>query len=184
MHTKEVINLVINKKYICIRGNRDDYMISHMQECMDDAELRVRWNSKEYMGGEQTLLSYKDDYDVMQEHLEWLKAMPRYIEIEKYFITHGFSLPYYKRRDHESSYVGLLKNRITDELEWGHDWEADWRKYDVVNIFGHSDYDEVEIGEKYFGIDTGCVYGRKLSAIQLGTMEIFEERADARDIEI
>ena len=36
LHTKEVINLVINKKYICIRGNHDDYMISHMQECMDD----------------------------------------------------------------------------------------------------------------------------------------------------
>jgi serine/threonine protein phosphatase 1 len=78
--------------------------------------------------------------------------------------------------------VGLLKNRITDEPDWGDDWEDNWEEYDVINIFGHTDYDEVNIEKKYYGINTGCVYNRKLSAIALESMEIFEAMTDMRDI--
>ena len=182
LHTREVINFVMENDYHCLLGNHDDYMISHLQECMENPGLKVRWNAKEYMGGEQTLDSYGDDFKTMQRHLEWLKSIPRYIEIDKYYITHGFGLPYYQRRDKSSSRTGLLKNRISDEPEWGHDWEIDWHKYTVVNIFGHTDYEEVEIGENYYGIDTGCVYGKKLTAIQLGSMNLFQEQVDLRDI--
>lgn len=182
LHTKEVIDLVIKNNHYCIMGNHDDYMITHAQECMDNEDLCVRWNVEDYMGGEQTLQSYENDYETMLQHVEWLESLPRYIEIERYFITHGFCLPYYERRDSSSSHTGLLKNRISDEEEWGHDWEKKWREYDVVNIFGHTDYKEVEIGENYYGIDTGCVYGGKLTAIQLNSMKIFDENVDTRDI--
>ncbi len=182
LYTKEVIELVIKNNYRCLLGNHDDYMISHIQECMDDKELLIRWNKEEYMGGEQTLLSYKDDYKTMLKHVKWLKAMPRYIEIDNYFITHGFCLPYYKNRDSEKSHIGLLKNRISDEEEWGHNWEKEWRNYDVINIFGHTDYEEVEVGDNYYGIDTGCVYGKKLTAIELGSMKIIDVQADSRDM--
>ncbi|QOY54530.1 metallophosphoesterase [Candidatus Sulfurimonas marisnigri] len=182
LHTKEVIELVMKNNYHCILGNHDDYMITHIQECTDNRELCVRWNIEDYMGGEQTLLSYKDSYETMLNHVKWLESMPRYIEIDKYFITHGFSLPYYQRRNNSSAHTGLLKNRISDEDEWGHDWEKDWKSYDVVNIFGHTDYNEIEIGENYYGIDTGCVYGGKLTALQLGSMNIIEEIVDSRDI--
>ncbi|PCJ15376.1 MAG: hypothetical protein COB02_18125 [Candidatus Cloacimonadota bacterium] len=182
LHTKEVIELVIKNSYYCILGNHDDYMISHIKDCMDDSNLKVKWNQEEYMGGKQTLLSYTDDYDTMIKHLKWLKKIPRYIEINKYFITHGFGLPYYRRRKNSSSHVGLLKNRIKDKEGWGHDWEKDWKNYNVTNIFGHTDYDEVEIGKNYYGIDTGCVYGKKLTAIQLRTMNLYQQEIDVRDI--
>lgn len=182
LHTKEVIELVMNNNYHCIRGNHDDYMITHLQECMDNRELCVRWNIEDYMGGEQTIQSYENDYEIMLKHVEWLETLPRYIEIDKYFITHGFSLPYYQRRDSSEAHTGLLKNRVSDEEEWGHDWETEWQSYDIVNIFGHTHGDEVEVGEKYYGIDTGCVYGGKLTAIQLDSMNIFDEIVDTRDI--
>jgi len=181
LNTKEVIELVMQKNYRCILGNHDDYMISHIQECMDNKELCVRWKIEDYMGGEQTLQSYENDYEVMLKHVSWLEKMPRYIEVDKYFITHGFCLPYYKRRDSSQAHIGLLKNRISDEEEWGDDWEKDWKSYDVINIFGHTHYDKVEIGDKYYGIDTGCVYGGKLTAIQLGSMKIIDVILDSRD---
>jgi serine/threonine protein phosphatase 1 len=93
-------------------------------------------------------------------------------------------LPYYKNRDLKSSHEGLLKNRVSDEEEWGHDWEKQWETYDVINIFGHTHYDDVEIAKNYYGIDTGCVYGNKLTAIELGSMKIFDEELDMRDIEV
>ena len=182
LHTKEVIDLVIKNNYYCILGNHDDYMITHIQECMDNKELCVRWNVEDYMGGEQTLQSYKNDYQTMLQHVNYLESFPRYIEVDKYFITHGFSLPYYKRRNSSSSHTGLLKNRVSDEDEWGHDWEKDWRGYDVINVFGHTHYNEVEIGKNHYGIDTGCVYGGKLTALQLGNMNIIDEAVDKRDL--
>jgi serine/threonine protein phosphatase 1 len=182
LYTKEVIDLVITRDYYCILGNHDDYMIKHIQECMDNRDLCRRWHVEDYMGGGQTLLSYKDDYETMLTHVKWLESIPRYIEVDKYFITHGFCLPYYKNRDSSRSHIGLLKNRISDEEEWGDDWEKDWRSYDVINIFGHTDYHDVEVGKNYYGIDTGCVYGRKLTALQLGSMHIIDVTVDSRDI--
>lgn len=182
LHTKKVIELVMQNSYHCILGNHDDYMMEHIQECMNNRELCVRWRVEDYMGGEQTLQSYENSYETMLEHLKWLESLPRYIEIQNYFITHGFSLPYYQRRDSASAHTGLLKNRISDEDEWGHEWEKEWRDYDVINVFGHTDYDEVKIGKNYYGIDTGCVYGRELSALKLGSMSVINEVVDSRDI--
>jgi len=182
LHSKEVIDYVINNNYHCVLGNHDDYMATHIQECMENSDLKIRWNSKDYMGGKQTLLSYDNDFNIMKKHVNWLKTIPRFIKIDNYFITHEFCFPYYQRRENVASHTGLLKNRISDEAEWGHDWEQNWQEYKVVNIFGHTDYDEVEIGDNYYGIDTGCVYDKKLTAIQLGTLNIYQEQMDNRDL--
>ncbi len=53
--------------------------------------------------------------------------------------------------------------------------------HEVVNIFGHCVFDEVVSGENFYGIDTGCSYGKKLTALQLGTMKLIQEPMDARD---
>ena len=182
LHTKEVIEFIIKNKHEVILGNHDDYMISHILESITHPNKYIRWKDEDYMGGEQTLLSYKDDIELIEKHLDFLNTLPRYLEIDNYFITHGFSLPYYKNRDKKSSHTGLLKNRIDDEEEWGHDWEKEWRDYNVINIFGHTDYKEVEIGKNYYGIDTGCVYGGRLTAIELGTMNIMSVPLNKKDV--
>ena len=49
------------------------------------------------------------------------------------------------------------------------------------SYLSNTDYKEVKVGHNYYGIDTGCVYGRKLTAIKLGSMEIIDEEFDKRD---
>ena len=182
LYTKEVIDLIIDNNYEVVLGNHDAYMITHILESIHHPDKYIRWKDEDYMGGEQTLLSYKNDIDHIQKHITFLQSLPRYIQIDNYFITHGFSLPYYENRDKKSSHIGLLKNRITDEKEWGDDWEENWRNYNVINIFGHTHYDEVEIGKNYYGIDTGCVYGGKLTAIELSTNKLTSVTMNKKDI--
>ncbi len=182
LHTKEVIDFIMQNNYEVILGNHEDYMITHMLESIDNKDKYIRWKDEEYMGGAQTLLSYGNDIDCIKKHLKFLESLPRYIEIDKYFITHGFGLPYYKNKDKISSQIGLLKNRIEDEEDWGHDWEEGWREYDIINIFGHTDYKEVEIGKNYYGIDTACVYGGKLTAIELYSMDIIDVKLNNKYI--
>jgi Calcineurin-like phosphoesterase len=182
LYTKEVIDFIIENNYEVILGNHDDYMITHILESINNNDKYIRWKDEDYMGGAQTLLSYKNDINHINKHLEFLESLPRYLEIDNYFITHGFALPYYENRNKTSSHIGLLKNRIDDEDEWGHDWEKNWRDYKIINIFGHTDYKEVEIGKNYYGIDTGCVYGGKLTAINLGKMHITSVPLNKKDL--
>lgn len=97
LYSKEVIEFVKSNNHACILGNHDFYMLEHLQECLNGAE--VRWNTKEYMGGKETISNYKDSSKIIKKHLTWLATLPQYIQIDKYFITHAFCLPYYKRKD-------------------------------------------------------------------------------------
>jgi serine/threonine protein phosphatase 1 len=182
LYTKDTIELIIQNNYEAVLGNHDDYMARHAKDCLED--LSCRWYKEDYMGGKETMRSYADNPELLLKHTQWLKTLPRYILIENFFITHGFALPYFKNRDLKSSHTGLLKNRITDEDEWGHEWEKEWRSYDVVNIFGHTPYEEVEVGKNYYGIDTGCVYGGKLTAIELPSMQIVSVDLNKKDISL
>lgn len=180
LYTKEVLEFIISKGCKAIRGNHDYYMMAHIEECQ--AGEKVRWNTKKYMGGVETLQSYEKDSTLLQKHLGWLNTLPHYILLGNYFITHGFCLPYFKRRDDEEKTHAMMVNRVSDEKEWQWDWEEDWREYEIINIFGHDHADEIQKAKNYYGIDTGCVYGGKLTALQLGTMKVFEQELDGKDI--
>ena len=52
---------------------------------------------------------------------------------------------------------------------------------EVINIFGHCVFEEIVNGENFYGIDTGCSYGKKLTAIQLGSMQSIQEPMESRD---
>lgn len=175
LYTKEVIDFVIENEYKCLLGNHDEYMIEHAINAYNGETNR--W-LEDYMGGQQTLYSYKDDLSTLKKHIEYLKTLPNYIMIDNYFITHGFGLPYYGKEECEES-KWLNKNRIDEPRDT---WQENWQKFDEINIFGHIHYSEVNIGKNYYGIDTGCVYGGKLTAIEFGSMKIYDEKYDPRDV--
>jgi serine/threonine protein phosphatase 1 len=193
-YSKEVIDYVIKNEYEVIMGNHEYLMINQALEAFQGKENR--WTKKENdIGGRETILSYKDDKDTLLKHLKWMKELPSYILIDnKYFITHGFGLPYFKNRDkykynkdeEGKSKNPLIQNRLEKKRE---NWEEGYENYNVINIFGHIDFKEVEIGPNYFGIDTGCAYhdekiGRigLLTAFELGTHNIVQVECDLKDI--
>lgn len=181
-YTKEVIECVIQNNYVSLIGNHESYMLESTDLALKGKTCR--WIDESYMGGKETLRSYKNAHDVLAKHLEWIAQNPLYILKEKYFITHGFALPYYKRRDIKDKQHSFLVNRVKDIEEWGHDFEEGYEQYDLINIFGHETFQEVMIRDNLYGIDTSCVYGNKLSAIELGSMKIYETPVHPLDISL
>ncbi len=170
--SKDVIDFVIQGGHFCIKGNHEHLM----QTYLEDAILRNKhspWSSDKRYGGLATLESYHGDQDLMFRHLEWVKKLPMYLQVGKYFITHGFALPFYAHRNNPVYYNDFLLNRYEHGVEVSND--------EVINIFGHCVFDEVMYGENFYGIDTGCSYGKKLTALQLDTMQVTQEPMDARD---
>lgn len=183
LYSKEVINLIIKNKYEVILGNHEDFMLRHIDDYFSNKPNR--WYDNHQIGGRETIDSYKDDEDTLLEHIKYLKKLPRYLLVDNYFITHGLGLPYFKRRDIKDTDIqdGLIKARLSDETtKWGYDWEKTWRDYSTINVFGHTHNKEVVIGKNYYCIDTGCVYGGKLTAIELGTMNIIDVTLNIKDV--
>ena len=175
--SKETIEFVINNNHTYIKGNHEYLFYNYAR----DAILRDKhgkWTSS--YGGMKTINNYKDKPEILQKHIKIIETLPHYIQIGKYFITHGFGLPYYDKRDNKQYAHKLLTNRIDTEYEKS-DWE-DTNNLEIINIFGHCKFDNILVGTNYYGIDTGCVYGNKLTAIQLGTLKVFQEDLDKRDV--
>jgi len=170
-YTKEVIQHVIDTNSLCVKGNHDYLMEKYSERFLSSGKTNL-WTSSMY-GGSKTLESYREDMSTLKKHVEFLSQLPYFLEKEKYFITHGFAIPYYKNREPKK----IMSNRLGREFP---DWE-DFSNYDIINIFGHCDFKEPMINKQYIGIDTGCVYGRRLSAVELGTHKIYSVPFNPKD---
>lgn len=174
LYSKDILEFVIKHDYLCVKGNHEHlyqkYIIDAVQNGIDSP-----WSSDKRYGGMQCIESYGGDRELIAKHLSWIEQLPTYIELGEYFITHGFALEFYEYRDNPAYYNELLLNRYhSDTIEPKIDAE-------IINIFGHCVFEQVQRGEKFFGIDTGCSYGGKLTAIELGTHILYQERMDSRD---
>jgi len=179
--SKKVVQYVIDNNHYCILGNHEHLMLQNIENAIfyDKAS---NWSTKKNFGGYKTIKDYKDDSVALQKHLTWIKSLPRYILLDNYFITHAFALPYYKRRDTIKAQKALMSNRPSDKQKWGWDWEDGFEDYDIINIYGHEVVESIDTNKNFIGIDTGCVYGKRLSAIELGTKKTVSVTVDKRDI--
>ncbi len=175
-YSKEVIEFVIENNYQSVFGNHEYLMFNYARDAMI-RNIQSMWSmSNKSYGGLKTLHSYANSENTLLKHIEFIEKLPKYLEIDNYFITHGFGLPYYKRRDTFSK--DLYTNRLEDISL---DWESSWKDYKVINVFGHTHYKDVKFGKNYIGIDTGAVFGNKLSAVNLKTKEIISQKTIKKD---
>jgi len=180
LYTKEVIEFVKSNNYRCVIGNHDVHMYRHLKDAL--LGKKTAWSTHEKFAGYATVDSYKNASEsLVNEHLEWLKSLPHFIELDnKYLITHGFGLPFYKLQHEKREFV-MRVNRISNEL-YNEYYAKDYKEYEIVNIFGHDSFKEVLIGKNYYGIDTDVKRGNKLTAIELGTMNIIDTPTDKKDL--
>lgn len=172
LYSKEVFELVINNNYECVLGNHD-------QQFVDFAEVTVFKEYKNYWtnentGGAATIKSYNNDFSLLKKHVEWVKTLPTYILVDNVFITHGFGLYYFKHRFSPNNKSTFLTNRDL--------FECELTKSEVFNIFGHIPYKKPNMSKSFCGIDTGCVYGDELSAIEIYSKKVVSVPSNQKDI--
>ena len=95
--------------------------------------------------------------DEISSILNWMKNLPLRYEVSKYGFSH-------------SGWWGDEKGDYgEDKILWNREWTIDKRisptNTDKIMFFGHTPVPEPEkIGENCYDIDTGCVFGNKLTA--------------------
>ena len=120
-----------------------------------------------YNGGGATLRSYynKEGYlEIPEEHLRFLKELKLYYETDNYIFVHAGLRPGKE-----------LKEQSEEDLLWIREsFYLSEYKFPKTIVFGHTPFPAPLILEDRIGIDTGCVYGGALTAIELPEKKIYQ----------
>jgi len=98
-----------------------------------------------------------DSIPIPEDHLDFFASLEPYFETDKYIFVHAGL-----KQDVE------LKNQKPKDLFWirGNFTKSDY-DFGKIVVFGHTPFPEPLIQPNKIGIDTGAVYGRKLTCLEL-----------------
>ncbi|MBN1106491.1 MAG: metallophosphoesterase [Deltaproteobacteria bacterium] len=117
-------------------------------------------------GGACTLESYRrgegwrGNLQVPEEHVLFLKSLKPWIELEDYYVVHAGLRP------------GVdIRRQNLEDLVWIRD-PFIYSKYDFGKrvIFGHTPFSTPLIMENKIGLDTGAVFGNRLTCLELPSL--------------
>lgn len=151
-------------KMIALKGNHEVVFLNYLSG--NDIEFYLA------IGGTQTLASYgiADPFDeesrkrmIPPEHLNFLHTLLPYWEDDEYIYVHAGLKP-----------GTHLSQQPPDWLYWANGGRFANQAYDFGKrvIFGHTAGDSLIITPEKIGIDTGAVYGGRLTCLILPDMEV------------
>lgn len=161
-NSREVVEFMRANNVRAVAGNHEKWFVDAMNSNNEITYFRY-WAEA---GGANTMLSYFDDVrDVTIKdfkemmfangHYDFISSLPLKFEINNVFISHAGKVV-----DGDES--SLFFNR-------GFDYEKIAGKFQV---FGHRAKEEMVYEEGWYAnVDTGCVYGNKLTGIVVDTVE-------------
>ncbi len=157
-HSREVVEkvkeLVEENGAIAIKGNHDDLFIRSKYE--EEALSLWRMN-----GAASTVKSYEGLSEEMKEHQDWMEDNLRlYYETEEYIFVHAGLLPDTPLEDQEEE--TMLWTRHTSQIGLG-----------KTVIHGHTPVRDISYYKDQIDIDTGAVFGGKLTLLELPTHEVY-----------
>lgn len=113
----------------------------------------------------QTIAELGKDFE---DHMKWVSRLPLYIDLGDHLVVHAGIRP--ARPLEQQTLEDLTQLRTLDGPEPGNRTGTPWfEEYrgDKIVIFGHWVFDAPLLKENAIGIDTGCVYGGRLTAMIL-----------------
>jgi len=149
---------------VFLRGNHESMFLNYYTEGRDEALFL-------YNGGTSTLDSYglplaeaRRGSGFPEDHLHFLSALPLFYETEQYLFVHAGVRP------------GIpLADQTPDDLLWiRHEFIESDEDFGRIVVFGHTPLPEPLIESNKIGIDTGAVYGGRLTCIELPSRIIHE----------
>ncbi|MBN1626537.1 MAG: serine/threonine protein phosphatase [Deltaproteobacteria bacterium] len=164
--SKGVIDYIIGLKKIspnvqCLMGNHEELFMNYINGQDEGSFL--------YNGGVTTLNSYhyKGNGKIDAEHIEFLKSLLLMIELDDYYIVHAGMKPG----------VDVKEQTAKDTL-----WIREpfiFSDYDFGKriIFGHTPFSSPLIMDNKIGLDTGAVFGNKLTCLEIPAMKFYSIEA-------
>lgn len=157
----ETLKYIRKNSIMSVLGNHEDLIRRYYET-----------RNKKLLNNQQ----YKTANDMSYQDIQYLKSLPIYRKIGKVTILHGgvskqvslknldttnyHQVITMRYIDKDGNYV--RSDKATKDYQF---WSEDYDGYDGFIIYGHTPMNKPKIQKHSIGIDTGCVYGKKLTAI-------------------
>lgn len=166
---KRVVDLILDLSkqgtVDCLMGNHEGLFIHFLSTGDPHPSLST--------GGETTFQSYEIDRNMESReqvlsllppaHLEFYRTLRLFIELEDYVIVHAGLRP------------GVpLEKQTPEDLIWIREpfLHSDY-DFGKIVVFGHTPFRQPLIMENKIGLDTGAVYGNRLTCLELPGRSLF-----------
>ncbi len=158
----KVLDLLIEKNIQSVLGNNEEKLLRYLEH--------EKSNKKNPIEIDESYIKKLSD-----KHKKYLANMPLYLKINDITILHGgvqnhMNLKKLLKREKEK----ILRLRYLDKnghfLPLQHNekittfWADIYDGHEGFIVYGHQPFDDVRFDKYALGLDTGCVYGGKLSA--------------------
>jgi len=169
-HSVETLHYLLDENIKMILGNNEVKVLKMYR--------RYKKDGKKYL---KTLRDFEKNtvLTVTETEISYLKNLPYFLRFYNLTIVHGGILPNTKlseKLDKNTKKDVTLARYLNKDLEtipWN-DIEGRYKFWSEVYdgregfvIYGHQPFDKPKIDEFSIGIDTGCVYDGKLTAIKI-----------------
>lgn len=145
----------LSSRVECLKGNHEAMFLDFLSGKNREMFLAN--------GGWKTLESYgicdpfADESSIPPAHLAFYESLKLYIDLGEYFVVHaGFIPGLAVEKQTEEDMIWIRKPFIYSDYDFG-------KKV----IFGHTPFHEPLIMKNKIGLDTGAVYGNKLTCFEL-----------------
>lgn len=168
--SKGVVDFVLKlreniKHIICLLGNHEQMFLDYINDGNIYKEMFL------INGGEYTISSYgvvetagKSRVDVPENHMEFFTSLLPYYETEDYIFVHAGLKPA----------ISLEKQDIKDLIWIRNEFINSSYDFGKTVVFGHTPLPQPLIDSNKIGIDTGAVYGGKLTCVELPEVRIYQ----------
>jgi len=154
--SKGVVDTLIKLKSMsqnvqCLMGNHESMFLDYLSGVDEESFL--------LNGGIATLNSYKKngEVNIPCEHISFYESLKSMIEMKSYYIVHaGFNPGIEIEKQTEKDKLWIREDFIFSEYDFG-------KKI----IFGHTPFSLPFIMDNKIGLDTGAVFGNKLTCVEL-----------------
>lgn len=120
-------------------------------------------------GGGETLGNYmqnidrSNDFVIPPSHTEFFKSLRLYYETDSYIFVHAGLAPKVPlQQQREKDLLWIRDSFIHSACDFG-----------KIVIFGHTPFQRPFVTKNKIGIDTGAVYGNKLTCVELPTQKFY-----------
>jgi serine/threonine protein phosphatase 1 len=140
---------------LCLIGNHEQMLFDYLSGT--DTETYI------LNGGSATLMSYdrarksKDEPLIPSAHLEFFSTLLPMVELDNYYVVHAGFRPH----------VPIERQDLSDMIWIRNEFLLSNYDFGKVVIFGHTPFNNPVVMNNKIGIDTGAVYGNRLTCLEL-----------------
>ena len=159
---REVLERFMNdKQFSAVLGNHD-------------LALRRRWNGEKFKLKTSQKPTHKELKKEKDRYLPFLNSLPFTIDLGEHLVVHAGLRPGLAFQSQTTEDMTELRTLGEDRASrHGTPWYDEYDG-DKIILFGHWPANEPRRGKKAIGLDTGCVYGQRLTAYVVETQELVD----------